>query len=248
MGLGCLVWCVLILVYVAFGIAFSRAQVREACFIVIWWFGIDCVSILVAGTELIPAYIVNMKTADTTISMALYHGLPPCICLFRMGLFAFLFACIRCIAFFRLFICSWRRQMEKRRLLLGDAFGWGVLPVRALDHPSLLMALPAGFRQGSPKEPYEKQSQREHAEEANATASDRSNPRRQTDASGRRRTGRLMHAFARTRTHPHTHPPTHPPTHPHPHTPTYIYIYIYILAHSAQLCTHTYGRRMRLLT
>ncbi|CDI74619.1 myb-like DNA-binding domain-containing protein, putative [Eimeria praecox] len=54
---------------------------------------------------------------------------------------------IVCRAMYKTWRC-WRRQLERRRLLQGDAFGWGVLPVRALDHPSLLMALPAGFRQG----------------------------------------------------------------------------------------------------
>ncbi|KAL8452915.1 hypothetical protein Emag_002132 [Eimeria magna] len=81
---------------------------------------------------------------------------------------------------------SWRthrRQLERRRLAAGDIFGWGVLPVRAVDHPSLLTALPAGFRQGNPREPYERQCTRDVMEEANL---DRSGARRSNDVSGRR--------------------------------------------------------------
>lgn len=54
--------------------------------------------------------------------------------------------------------------------------------MRAVDHPSLLMALPAGFRQGNPREPYEKQYSRDLQDDANG-GHDRS--RRQTDVSGR---------------------------------------------------------------
>ncbi|KAL8270526.1 hypothetical protein Esti_005563 [Eimeria stiedai] len=81
---------------------------------------------------------------------------------------------------------SWRthrRQQERRRLASGDIFGWGVLPVRAVDHPSLLTALPAGFRQGNPREPYEKQYSRDAVEEG---TNDRSGARRSNDVTGRR--------------------------------------------------------------
>ncbi|KAL8439886.1 hypothetical protein Efla_000858 [Eimeria flavescens] len=84
------------------------------------------------------------------------------------------------------FYKSWRshrRQVERRRIAAGDIFGWGVLPVRAIDHPSLLMALPAGFRQGNPKEPYEKQYSRDAAEDG---GNERLGARRSADVTGRR--------------------------------------------------------------
>ncbi|XP_026191971.1 uncharacterized protein LOC34621807 [Cyclospora cayetanensis] len=88
-----------------------------------------------------------------------------------------------CKAFYKAWRCH-RRQLERHRLAAGDLFGWGVLPVRAVDHPSLLMALPAGFRQGNPKEPYEKQHSRDTAEEVGLH--DRNGARRPADATGRR--------------------------------------------------------------
>lgn len=78
-------------------------------------------------------------------------------------------------------VFSRRRQLERRRLASGDVFGWGVLPVRALDHPSLLMALPAGFRQGNPREPYEKHYSRDGGDEA---TNDRNAIRRTADITG----------------------------------------------------------------
>ena len=54
--------------------------------------------------------------------------------------------------------------------------------MRAVDHPSLLMALPAGFRQGNPKEPYEKQYSRDAAEEG---GNDRGGARKPTDVTGK---------------------------------------------------------------
>ncbi|OEH78274.1 myb-like DNA-binding domain-containing protein [Cyclospora cayetanensis] len=86
-----------------------------------------------------------------------------------------------CKAFYKAWRCH-RRQLERHRLAAGDLFGWGVLPVRAVDHPSLLMALPAGFRQGNPKEPYEKQHSRDTAEEVGLH--DRNGARRPADATG----------------------------------------------------------------
>ncbi|KYF41184.1 Myb family DNA-binding domain-containing protein [Toxoplasma gondii ARI] len=53
---------------------------------------------------------------------------------------------------------SWRRTRlaaERLRISEGDAFAWGVLPVRALDHPEQLVSLPAGFRTGSRWAPYQ---------------------------------------------------------------------------------------------
>lgn len=38
------------------------------------------------------------------------------------------------------------RQLDQDRLFIGDLFAWGVLPVRALQHPDQWVPLPAGIK------------------------------------------------------------------------------------------------------
>lgn len=49
-----------------------------------------------------------------------------------------------------------RRMKERARIRDGDVFSWGILPVRAVDHPDQLVSLPAGFRTGNRAEPYQR--------------------------------------------------------------------------------------------
>ncbi|CBZ49971.1 putative myb-like DNA-binding domain-containing protein [Neospora caninum Liverpool] len=53
----------------------------------------------------------------------------------------------------------WRKErlaLERARIREGDVFSWGILPVRAVDHPDQLVSLPAGFRTGNRNAPYQR--------------------------------------------------------------------------------------------